>query len=491
MLYSDNYDMLLVGNDSIDAYNIGDKSVTKVCSFIDSDINAVDVLEVCELEKEKFLAIMSDNETGANTVVILEKVPAKEAMSKETLTLGCYYLDYDVQTQIINFNKKNKKYRIAVVDYSKFDTDDNQDAGLQKMNTDIISGGAPDIILANSNMPMESFMVKGIFEPLESFFENDSELSISDYLPNVVDSFKYDDHIYYLVPSFQVYTVAGKKSVVGTQKGWTFDEVQKIAKEQGIENQNIFGPTSRDSFLTMATYLDIYSFIDWDEHKCSFNDGSFARLLEFAGQLPKDTSDDVLSQDTSGWYRSGKSLASMSYIYNFSYYRNLLRGIFGEEITMKGFPGAKGGGSCLESSNQICMSSSSKNKQGCWEFMRLFITKEAQDKVTYAFPVLKSSFEAQADSIMKKNSESDDDDMFESETMTIDGQEIKMEPLTQAERDEAVSFITSVTEHISYNNQITNIIEEETAPYFEGQKIVEQVCDIIQSRVSIYVNENS
>lgn len=35
-----------------------------------------------------------------------------------------------------------------------------------------------------------------------------------------------------------------------------------------------------------------------------------------------------------------------------------------------------------------------------------------------------------------------------------------------------------------------NIITEEAAPYFAGQKNVNEVADIIQNRVQIYVNEN-
>ena len=35
-----------------------------------------------------------------------------------------------------------------------------------------------------------------------------------------------------------------------------------------------------------------------------------------------------------------------------------------------------------------------------------------------------------------------------------------------------------------------NIITEETAPYFAGQKSVDEVADIIQSRVRIYINES-
>lgn len=41
------------------------------------------------------------------------------------------------------------------------------------------------------------------------------------------------------------------------------------------------------------------------------------------------------------------------------------------------------------------------------------------------------------------------------------------------------------------SDEIYSIITEEAAPYFAGQKSAEETAKIIQSRVEIYVSENS
>ena len=41
------------------------------------------------------------------------------------------------------------------------------------------------------------------------------------------------------------------------------------------------------------------------------------------------------------------------------------------------------------------------------------------------------------------------------------------------------------------SEEIYSIISEEAAPYFAGQKSAEEVAKIIQSRIQIYVSENS
>ena len=39
------------------------------------------------------------------------------------------------------------------------------------------------------------------------------------------------------------------------------------------------------------------------------------------------------------------------------------------------------------------------------------------------------------------------------------------------------------------NNDILNIINEDVAPFFAGQKTAEDVASIIQNRVQVFVNE--
>ena len=75
-------------------------------------------------------------------------------------------------------------------------------------------------------------------------------------------------------------------------------------------------------------------------------------------------------------------------------------------------------------------------------------------------------------------------------TYYLNDVEIVIEPMTKEKTDKVLQFIESVDQIMNYNSSITSIIEEETEPYFAGQKSAKEVADIIQSRVQIYVNEN-
>ena len=70
-----------------------------------------------------------------------------------------------------------------------------------------------------------------------------------------------------------------------------------------------------------------------------------------------------------------------------------------------------------------------------------------------------------------------------------DGIEIELYAATQEEVDQLLELINNVTGSLSFDQDIYNIIAEEVQPFFEGQKTAQDVASIIQSRATIYVNE--
>ena len=61
---------------------------------------------------------------------------------------------------------------------------------------------------------------------------------------------------------------------------------------------------------------------------------------------------------------------------------------------------------------------------------------------------------------------------------------------TQEDVDAIKELITATDNALQLDQNIQNIITEEAGGYFQGQKTAQEVADIIQSRIQIYVNEN-
>ena len=68
---------------------------------------------------------------------------------------------------------------------------------------------------------------------------------------------------------------------------------------------------------------------------------------------------------------------------------------------------------------------------------------------------------------------------------------LERDDYTQEEIDEVKALIAAAKPAFENDEEIYAIIQEETAAYFNGQKSAKEVADIIQSRVSIFISENS
>ena len=69
---------------------------------------------------------------------------------------------------------------------------------------------------------------------------------------------------------------------------------------------------------------------------------------------------------------------------------------------------------------------------------------------------------------------------------------VEIQPATQEQVDEVKDLIANITAvDGAVSNDIMNIINEEAAGYFSGQKTAEQVAETIQSRVWVYLSETN
>ena len=166
----------------------------------------------------------------------------------------------------------------------------------------------------------------------------------------------------------------------------------------------------------------------------------------------------------------------------------------GEEVTFIGFPTAEGNGSVIQlSSTGFAISAKSAFKDGAWEFVRYYLTDEYQTSdELYDFPIVKSAFLEKAALATEKPYWIDENGnkVEYDDTWYIGGEEIIMEPFTQEEVDEICEFIYSVNKVNKFDSDIQNIITEEAAYFFEGQKSAQEVATIIQSRAQIFIDEN-
>lgn len=488
------YDLYATDSYGLYGYNIGDEALTPLLNFVDSDFSFWGMSNVLAINEREFFAYYDNMEDGNSNIAKFVKVDPSDVKEKKVLTLAMAYTDWSVRSEVIKFNKNSEEYRISIQDYSSmYATEEDYNAGVTRLNTDIVSGKVPDMLLLDSSMPVDSYMSKGLFEDLKPYIEKDSELDMDNFMPNIVEMCSKDGKMYMLMPSFSIQTLVAKTSEVGPDRGWSVQEAMDLwdSKPEGTEFLN--GMTKADMLRESMNFASS-QFIDWESGKCNFNSEDFVKMLEFVNRFPEKIDDDYYTDEywesyDSQW-RTGKVLTSQSYIGDFRNYNNIEKSLFGEDVTMIGFPSADGDGSVVMPGIELTMSAKSVNKDGAWEFMRIFLTDEYQSEI-YGFKLsIKHMKEMAVEATKKPYYEDENGNKVEyDDTTYIDGVEVVIDPMTQQEADDFLELLYGFHQIYRFDEALNEIIQEEAAAYFTGQKSAQDVAGVIQSRVQIYVNE--
>ena len=489
-------DLLFSTTEGIFSYNMGDTALTQVMSFVNSDLDSSGMNEFLAVDEDHFVGFYYTRMDYENKMGIFTKVNPEDIPDKKVLMLAGMSLDYEVLHRVVEFNKTSEAYRIVTKEYNNFITGDDYMAGYTQLNSDILAGNMPDILVVNDNMNLDKYVSKGLLADVDKLIQEDEELSQIDFMDNVFEAYRMNGKLYQVIPGFYVRTMVGKKSLLGDRTTWTMQEFMDLM-DSLPEGTQMTGELTRSQFLFNAMNYCGSDFVDVSTGKCNFNSENFIKVLEYAASLPveinwEDLGDDYWSNYES-MYRENKFLLQDISITNVEGLNNTLNGSFGEDLAYVGFPTDSGQGSYIYRDGAYAISAKSANVDGAWEFIRYYLTDEYQNEIDWPFPVNEAAFDAAVAKGMEKPSYEDEDgNMVEYEyTYWMNGEEIILPVMTKEQTDQVSAFLKSVTKPLYYNEDIINIVTEEAEAFFTGQKSVQDVVDVIQNRAQVYINENS
>ncbi len=491
------------------------KEIKPIINWINSDINSNYIWDINAIGNDEF--ITTDNSDWENPK-ILKLSPAGEVVEKYVLTYGTLSLDYDVKDKIIKFNRSQKEHRIAVKVYGEWDNETGENLGIQKLDMEIVQGRGPDIISLNS-LDTKKYAAKGLLADLEAIMKEDGQYSKDDFLPGIVEYGTLNGKLRTVVPQFSVESLVAKKSIVGDRVSWTWDEAFELLEQ--YPDSVAFADIQREDVLRNILRTCVYDFIDYETGMCKFDTAEFERLLEFCKPYPATIDWDTYYEDYD-WevrqqqYKDGKVLFQTAWIsgpYDLAWSIDNLKNSFGEEVSYIGYPSSSGAGSTVSANLELAIMESSMYKDVAFDFIKTVL--EYDEDSYYQLPALKSAFDTSFEKVMEQWEESDEpvvdepvvdepvveeptDDEPIVEEPVIDDDFIGMpspvwqEPkLTREEAENVKKFVMNVSKRSAgYDSEIIDIIVDESAAYFDGQKDIKETCKIIQSRVFLIVTEN-
>lgn len=496
------YDLYYNGSSSFYGFNMKTGESTKLFTWINSDVDDSNINSILPLADGRIVCCSTtyDDTTSESTTELISmvKTPASEVQQKTTLTLACMYLDWNLRSQIIKFNKSNDEYRIEVKDYSEYNTEDDYDAGLTKLSAEIIAGNVPDL-LDTSGLPLEHYAAKGLLEDLWPYIDADTELGGRDALITpVFDAMSTDGKLYQITPDFSVFTAAGAPALVGDTPGWTLDDLY-AALGQLQDGAEVFSQgTVKSDVLSYSCAMGLDDFVNWQTGECSFDSDEFLDMLKFTDLFPAEFDWDNFNYDEdyeSDYSRisSGRQLLTIIFASDFRSLQ-MYEEMFGGSLTFVGFPTRDGSnGSAFQINDGLAMSSTCTNKDAAWQFMRTLLTQDYQENNTWQLPTNKAAFDAMLKEAMTPQYTTDPETGEQVEQSQggwgWDDLTVEIYAMTQAEADQILALINGTTKVYGSDDEIMDIINDSTTDFFSGQRSAEDTAAAIQSRVSLYVNE--
>lgn len=487
-------DLVCSNSQGVFTFKAGDEAVTEKMNYVNSDIYVQNFAGLIELDEKSFIGVFYEDYEEGLKAGRFTYVDPSEIPDKSVLVMAGSYVGSDIKKKVVEYNRNSDKYRIVVKDYDSFNSYDDWNASVTQLNNDIITGNMPDILIA-SGLPVEQYISKGLMADIGKLIEEDEELSQVEFVQNVFDAYSVEGKLYYVIPSFSVSTMIGKTSIVGDRTSWTMADMQEL-KSTLPEETEMIGELTRSGFFNTMMQFCGRDYIDVDTGKCAFDSQNFIDMMEYAKTLPEELTEDYYGEEF--WasyesrYREDKVILSQLYISSIKDTNYTLNGSFGEDISYIGFPTENGMGSYVEANSMYVISNKSSYIDGAWEFLRYYLTDEYQSELEWGMPVQMKYFNEKAQEALERpyyldeNGEKVEYDNY----YYMNGEEIKIEPLSQEQIDGMKEFIFSVNKCYYYNENIMNIINEEMEAFFSGQKSAQEVARVIQNRAQIYVDEN-
>lgn len=504
VIAGEGYDFYILNpGSSITGVDLSKNALTEVFNFLDSDLESADAVSVTMFDAEHAL-VMTDFYVENPYIGIFKKVPASEVPDKEYITLGGFYVSSDIKKIITKFNKENSKYKIRVIDYSEYNTPETDfKGGYTVFKGDVATGKIPDIIMTDNLPNVESYINKNLFTDLTPLMDK-AGLNKSDYLENIIEAGSKDGKLYNLIPFFYVQGFLIKKSNLNGKNGISIDEYMALEKKYNNAGASLWY-YSKDDIVESALGFNTSDYLDVKTGKCNFDSDDFRKVLALANEFSADQPEmeqKFSNMDYLGAYATNKMIMTNIGMGSFREVYRMEQNMFGEEAAFIGFPNLTGDSKpVIQPSISVAISAKSSNKEGAFEFVKMLLSEDFQTTIdngmsgNNGFPVLKSAFDAMGETAKEPYANKDENGQWnpiESEynVYELGGKTYPYKELSDEHLNYLKGIVTGSTEIKYREEKILNLIKEESAAYFAGQKSAEEVTKIINSRVDIYVKEN-
>lgn len=420
----------------------------------------------------KYIVFSPEEESGGEEALQPDAADYDQ-YGRRLLYVYDYYSWPEEKTELGNiidaFNEQSDSYQMVLKDYGY---GNRYDEGFDPLKI-IAAEDFPDLIFSMQTSLIDIFREKDCLEDLAPYIESSENISVSDIVDPVLNAYSKQGKIYALPRTFQIKAIMGKRTQMG-DPGWTVDEFLSWIEAHADMDSGMRLTKDRVYDLCMEALLD--SCVDLESGEADFTGETFKSALvrinnlNLGNDLQIPVPEELKNPDS--WYIGEAAVG------------NLGRAVYaeielGEEGVFKGYPGKDGEPVYYLEAAALSIFRTSDVKEGAFEFLEYYLMYQGEDLSGQYQNIAPKLYTLK--SYLEKGIE-----------LALQVESLWGEPyaVTQEQVDKVLALFPYTVPGKEKYVEIRGIVDEELQPFWDGQKDIDSVCEIIQSRVSIYLEES-
>lgn len=395
---------------------------------------------------------------------------------RKELVIATLQSDPYLQQLATDFNNSQTEYYVKVQKLADATGSDPEDA-MTRLNALLLTEDAPDMLWLQNVNYRENLAEKGYLADLRPFLEKSEKLSEDDFYPEILSYGSCGDLLYTIPYQFSLGTLAVPDSLWERGAGWTYPEMVEYLRD--LEEYRPFR-----EFWLMKMWLFNYNldyFYDEEKGEAYFDSADFRTLLEYM----KDCHDgeSQTAQEDRVFHVEYFTMNSLQYLYSEERER-------GEKLLLVGFPTRDGSPrSNISGSMEVAIVHSCEDKEGAWRFMESYLSAYPKQSMFPQYGIWSNRNTMQAIIDKELPLFGLNKVEYKDEEGNVIATDFSEHLMNQAGVDAFLETLANYRKSPGSSSEVRGIVYEETDAYFEGQKSVEEVMDVIQNRVTLMLRE--
>ncbi len=500
--YVNGYGTVVVDQEGIRGIDFDNHNLYSILDFNNTNVNRFDV-------KDTYPVYISDDRIvleGSNhaptieyssrlsSIYVFDRADSNPNVGRMVLklaSLGSY--SYSVCDSMCRFNDTNPDYFIEIdtryvidkfmetdisTDYSIRSERAQQALGNQ-LTVDLIAGVGPDIIVDGAY-----YSQLNNADYLLDLSDYVTGLDSSNYFTNIIDEARTDGQIFQLPVTYYVEgIITAASNVTPGQTGFTYDEYLEFVNTVCNGADAVNARTQTEFFLLGLSLMPDLMTVDGS---VNYNNDAFIALAEFT----RDHINNVIVTEED--YIEEEPVAHVQHINDMLSYLNAIKGYATDRVLL-GLPTYDGRGPIVSnfSSVGIVANLSSNDQAACLDFVSILLDDNTQYMlgIEAGIPINRNAFTEVGEAFVDLYNSNLEMTLANMSEADIRNNGKNPDPLDYSTIEEFESLITTTGTWVTTDGAINAIIREEMPAFFEGQKTLDQIIEVLENRINTMINE--